>query len=390
MRADFGFPAAMAQDRIGVKLAMHELLFRAIGAVPALALCVLGLTAAGEVEAAKRSPCVSVANSCTDWVTLGDGPARGMIYRTFPLDVRNPAIRRALIMVHGALRNADHYFATATGAAFLAGALDDSLVIAPAFRSWDGGDCQDKLQPPEVSWSCHGDSWRSGGAATSAPAIASFDFMDEILRRLADRKVFPNLATIVVAGHSAGGQFVSRYEMANRVQNDLGVTVSYVVANPSSYAWPDATRVLPIDDAASANAAEGWKEERPHTKFSYGQFDAATAPKYDQWPYGLGNRLGYTANTSDDQLRRQLASRTATYLFSQVDTLPLGGFDDSPAAMAQGPTRRARGEAFVKYLDEHLGATSSRVMIVPECGHNDRCVFTTDTVLAVLFPAQGK
>jgi len=29
-------------------------------------------------------------------------------------------------------------------------------------------------------------------------------------------------------------------------------------------------------------------------------------------------------------------------------------------------------------------------MIVPECGHNDRCVFTTDTVLAVLFPAQGK
>ena len=59
-------------------------------------------------------------------------------------------------------------------------------------------------------------------------------------------------------------------------------------------------------------------------------------------------------------------------------------------AMAQGPTRRARGEAFVKYLDEHLGATNSRALIVPECGHNDRCVFTTDAVLAVLFPAQGK
>jgi hypothetical protein len=58
--------------------------------------------------------------------------------------------------------------------------------------------------------------------------------------------------------------------------------------------------------------------------------------------------------------------------------------------MAQGPTRRARGEAFVKYLDEHLGATNSRALIVPECGHNDRCVFTTDAVLAVLFPAEGK
>jgi pimeloyl-ACP methyl ester carboxylesterase len=370
---------------------MHGLPFRALGAFAAIALTVMGPAAADEPEAAHRSPCVSASSGCTDWVVLRGGPARALIYRTFPLAVRNPAIRRALVMVHGSLRNPEHYFATATGAAFLAGALHDTLVIAPAFHSWDGNDCQDKLQPPEVSWSCHGDSWRSGGPATSNPALASFDFMDEILHRLADRRVFPNLAIIVIAGHSAGGQFVSRYEMANRVQDNLGVAVSYVVANPSSYAWPDATRVLPIDDAAPANAAEGWKEEQLHTKFSYGEFDAAKAPGYDQWPYGLENRArGYTAKTSDDQLRRQLASRTATYLLSQVDTLPLGGFDNSPAAMAQGPTRRARGEAFVKYLDEHLGATNSRALIVPECGHNDRCVFTTDAVLAVLFPAAGK
>ena len=34
-------------------------------------------------------------------------------------------------MVHGTLRNADHYFATATAAAFLAGALGDTLVSRP-------------------------------------------------------------------------------------------------------------------------------------------------------------------------------------------------------------------------------------------------------------------
>jgi pimeloyl-ACP methyl ester carboxylesterase len=370
---------------------MHRLTFRALGACAAITLIVIGRAAAGETEAAHSPPCVNASGACTEWVLLAGGPARGLIYRTFPLALRNPAIRRALIMVHGSLRNPEHYFATATAAAFLAGALGDTLVIAPAFHSWDGNDCQDKLQPPEVSWSCHGDSWRSGGPATSNPALSSFDFMDEIMRRLTERRVFPNLTIIVIAGHSAGGQFVSRYEMANRGQDNPGVAVSYVVANPSSYAWPDATRVLPVDDAAPGNAADGWKEEQPHTKFSYGKFDAAKAPAYDQWPYGLENRAGsYTAKTSDDQLRRQLASRTATYLLSQVDTLPLGGFDDSPAAMAQGPTRRARGEAFVKYLDEHLGATNSRVLIVPECGHNDRCVFTTDTVLAVLFPAKSR
>jgi hypothetical protein len=68
-----------------------------------------------------------------------------------------------------------------------------------------------------------------------------------------------------------------------------------------------------------------------------------------------------------------------------VDVLPLGGFDGSPGAMAQGPTRRARGEAFVKHIEETLGARPT-VMIVPECGHNDRCIFTTDAVLPVIFP----
>jgi len=333
---------------------------------------------------------VKVANSCTEWIALGRGSARAMIYTTFPLDVPNPRIRRALIMVHGALRNPDHYFATATAAGFLAGALDDTVIIAPAFHSSGGKYCRDHLQPGEVNWRCGGDSWRSGGTAISAPELTSFDFMDQILRRLADRREFPNLATIVVAGHSAGGQFVSRYEMANRVEEKLGIAVRYMIANPSSYAWPDATRALPVGDAAPANAAVGWKETEPHTQFSYGAFDAAEAPGYDKWPYGLQKRTsGYTATMSDEQLRRQLASRTAIYLLSQVDTLPLGGFDDSPNAMAQGPTRRARGEAFVKYVRERLGATHSSALIVPECGHNDRCVFTTDAVLTLLFPAEG-
>jgi hypothetical protein len=74
-----------------------------------------------------------------------------------------------------------------------------------------------------------------------------------------------------------------------------------------------------------------------------------------------------------------------TYLLGQVDTLPLGGFDSSCPAMAQGPTRRARGEAFVKFVNETLGARH-RVLIVSECGHNDRCIYTTDAVLPFIFP----
>jgi len=329
--------------------------------------------------------CTTATGACTEWVALGAGPARSLVYRTRPLDVRNDAVRRALVMVHGTNRNADHYFATAASAAFLAGALDDSVVIAPRIAS-AAGNCRDALAANEVSWSCTGDSWRSGGVSASHPDLTSFDFMDQLLKKLANKSVFPDLRAIVVAGHSAGGQFVARYQMANRVHDTLGVAVTYVVANPSSYAWPDSTRPLPADDAAPDSAKGAWETEKVHTKFSYGPFDASACPGYDRWPAGLTNRTsGYTAKTSDEQLKQQLVSRPATFLFGQVDTLPLGGFDSSCPAMAQGATRRARGEAYVKYVNEKLGAKHA-VQIVPECGHNDRCVYTTDAVLPVIFP----
>ena len=63
----------------------------------------------------------------------------------------------------------------------------------------------------------------------SNPTISAFDFVDDILRMVADKKNFPNLKRIVVTGHSAGGQFANRYEMANKVDGTLaGVTISYV------------------------------------------------------------------------------------------------------------------------------------------------------------------
>jgi pimeloyl-ACP methyl ester carboxylesterase len=327
------------------------------------------------------APCTVAAAACTEWVTLGGGPARSMFYRTYSLDVRNDRVTRALVMVHGTNRNADHYFDTAKTAAFLAGAIDDTVVIAPHIVCGT-----DPLEPNEVNWPCGGDSWKSGGMSTTHPTLSSFDLVDEILRKLAKKSVFPNMKAIVVAGHSAGGQFVTRYEMANRVHESLGVPVNYVVANPSSYAWPDATRPLPVDDAAPANAVAGWNVETVHTKISFGPFDTTKAPSYDRWPTGLTNRTGaYTAAQSDDQLKKQLVSRPTTYLLGQVDTLPLGGFDSSPAAMAQGATRRARGEAFAKFVNEVLGAKHA-IMIVPECGHNDRCMYTTDMVFPVVFP----
>lgn len=338
--------------------------------------------------AAVVAPCVTATTACTGWVTLGGGPARSMFYRTYSLDEPNARVTRALIVVHGTNRNADHYFDTARAAAFLAGALEDTVVIAPHMI-----DRTDKAEPNEVVWQS---SWRTGGPSVADPNVTSFDFVDEILRKVAKKSTFPNLKGIVVTGHSAGGQFANRYSMSNTMHGTLGVPITYVVANPSSYAWPAAVRPLPQDDADPVKAKDGWSLDAsaailpPHTNFTFGPFDATKAPTYNTWPAGLEKRDdprngAYIAKITDEQLKKQLVERPITFILGQVDTLPLGGFDSSATAMAQGPTRRARGEAFVKYINEVMGARHP-ILIIPECGHNDRCMYTTDLVFPALFP----
>jgi len=303
------------------------------------------------------APCVSATPACTEFVTLGEGASRGLVYRTFSLAVKNDKITRALVVIHGANRDADNYFRSSLAAAFLADAFEDTMVISPRMAS-AAGSCHDTLAADEVSWNCN--LWRSGGAAASDAKLTSFDFIDQILRQLANKEIFPNLKAIVVAGHSAGGQFVTRYEMANRVHESLGVPVTYVVSNPSSYAWLDSTR--PIGEVTNC-------------------------ANYDRWPYGMQNISGYASKQTAEELKKQLASRPTTYLLGEIDILPLGGFDSSCSAMAQGPTRLARGQAFGKLVNEKFGA-KHEVTIVPLCGHNARCMFTAEVALPILFPKQ--
>ncbi|MBI4478102.1 MAG: hypothetical protein HY654_13075 [Acidobacteria bacterium] len=121
------------------------------------------------------APCTTPTPDCTEWVTLGGGPARSLIYRNLPLAVKNDRVTRALIVVHGAGRDADNYFMCAAAAAFLAGALEDTIVISPRFASADGS-CKDVLAEHEVSWTCSGNSWRSEGPAIGNDRLTSYDF----------------------------------------------------------------------------------------------------------------------------------------------------------------------------------------------------------------------
>lgn len=350
---------------------------------------------------AKQSvaPCINTlqVSACEQWIIYGRGPARSRVYSTFEINAVNPGIRRALILVHGANLMAAYYFRQGAAAALLAGALDNTIVISTYFLDPNVGKRRPaqpewRRQPNEVVWPEGHTSWRAGGVSPTDPGLSSFDYVDAIVRKLADKRTFPNLTKIVIAGFSAGGQYVNRYEMANKVDGALnGVSISYVVGDPSSFAWPTAVRPLPVGDASPNSPIEAYKESvgnnatKAHTNFTYGPFHDAKALTYDHWPYGLEDLNGYTAGMSPDRLRQNLVSRSVTYVEGQVDTLPISEFDSSPNADAQGPQRRARGEAYVMYVDHYLGARQTLV-IAPGCSHNSRCVLTADNVLPLLFP----
>jgi hypothetical protein len=310
--------------------------------------------------------------------------------------------------VHGGSRDAEEQLRVGLAAAFLAGALDDTVIVAPRFASngsvagaVDGSadavaaarsPARDSLAEGELNWSSEFGPrhWNAGGAAANATAVTSYQVIDEILKKLANKAVFPNLGVIVIAGHSSGGQFVSRYQTVNRVHESLGTPVRYVIANPGAYTYPDVLR--PTASAwpeAMSWAMPGYAAPRPDvTAPAFAPYaDARNCASFDTWPYGLGSRSGYAAASSDEALRRQAVARPATFVFGELDVLPLVNFDVSCPATAQGASRLARGLAYTRYLRERYGARHA-VVIIAGCGHHTRCMLTSEPTLPLLFPKE--
>ena len=173
--------------------------------------------------------------------------------------------------------------------------------------------------------------------------------------------------------------------MANQLHDKVGTPVTYVVSNPDAVVYFDSLR--PTAAAYPVNAAAlGYNSPAPSDSFVPFSNSSGCRP-YNDWPYGLQNRIGYTANLGDGLLKKQLAARSVTYLVGGLDIVPLFGFDPSCPAMAQGPTRLARSIAYGKYMNEEYGA-QHKTIVVPACGHNDRCMFTADVALPLIFPQQ--
>jgi pimeloyl-ACP methyl ester carboxylesterase len=277
-----------------------------------------------------------------------------------------PGITRAILVLHGRLRNADVYDRSARTAQAAAGeAGKATIMIVPQFLAGIDVDAF-HLPPDTLRWSLEG--WEGGEPAEGPTPASSFDALDAILVRLADRRLFPDLKQVVVAGHSGGGQVVQRYAIAGRGETALAretISVRYVVANPSSYAY--------------------FSAERPEPSI------AASCPGYNDWKYGMDSRPAYLAGATPGELEQQYVARQVIYLLGTLDTNPNHpALDRSCMAEAQGPFRYARGHAYAAAMAvRDGGAPNHRLLDVPGVGHDGDRMLTSACGLAALFDLPG-
>lgn len=334
-------------------------------------ICLLAAGGARAQETGERRPVPSVADHRLT-VETPDGRGELPVFLSRDWDAPLSGVTLAIIVVHGAQRNADFYLRSAEQALAKSGVAEPTTVlVAPQF-----------LAPPDIGahglpnsvlrWSLEG--WKGGEPAEGPAPISAFAAFDAVLARLADRRRFPDLARVVIAGHSAGAQVVQRYAVVGRGEAALtraGIAVRYVVANPSSYLY--------------------FSDDRPRPDGSLGPFaGAAACPGFDRWKYGLAGAPAYV-ETDDAALERQYAARDVVYLLGTADTDPHHPMlDRSCAGNAEGPYRYARGLAYFHYLQTRDGAAlKHRVVEVAGVAHDGRGMFTSACGLAVLFGRPG-
>ena len=212
------------------------------------------------------------------------------------------------------------------------------------------------------------DNWRGGGRASNGEA-GSFELVDRLCQKLVDRAKYPRLRRIVIAGFSAGGQFVGRYVAVGRPPQAEGVRYSFVAGGPSSYLYID-------------------KRRMQDGKFAV---PAAPDPKFNDWRYGLDRRGGYAGQLSPEEIMANLTSRPVLYLCGEADTDTKGkSLDKSPAAMLEGKNRYERFQIFQKYTELFPEWRKMlRFVSVPGAGHDRRrVVFERPEFLALVLGAE--
>jgi hypothetical protein len=349
-----------------------------------------------------------VPSSCSDAPTCDETFHTFSLGRGIALGLWQPSAQpplgssfnasQAFIMVHGTDRNAAQYLCWALQALTAAGrSIEDTVVIAPFFA-----DADDKVSDGIIFWD-QNLGWKEGDDSTAKLAfrLSSFAVMDALVAALSDAERYPLMQRILIAGHSAGGQFVSRYAMFGSFEQSHP-KLAFVPANPSSQPYLDASRPANLPQAGSCLPLSYCDNSTiPDFTFEFRvpqPSSAANCSSYDSWLYGLKALNPYTRNTSAAVaialLHQRLKAGVLSVLLGGADvcnekfcpTCDSHDIDSGCEASFMGNCRLQRGWAYYRHLQRFYNDSQLPPPVtVPAIGHDACSMFTSPQGLRVLF-----
>jgi hypothetical protein len=329
---------------------------------------------AGFSHAAKEEPVDIIASHFVS-LTTSHGSGQLPMDLSLDWDKPQPQVTRAVILFHGKGRDVDGYYRALRKAAEQAGGSADStsILIAPQFLNEEDAKAH-HLPNTILRWS--EGTWESGREATGPAAISAYEVIDALVAHFADSKLYPNLQSIVLAGHSGGGQAMQRYAIVGHAEQmaGAGIHVRYVIANPSSYMY--------------------FTDDRPVFSGNIVRYmpgSEAACHNFNHWKFGpLDIREEYVRSSAEpgwQALEDAFVHKDVTYLLGTADVDPHEkDLDVTCAGEMQGPYRLLRGRAYYAWLHmRHKTEWNQRLWFVPDVAHSGGKMFTSSCGVASLF-----
>ena len=273
------------------------------------------------------------------------------------LDALNDSVQKAVIVIHGANRNADDYYNSIYNNASDLDILSETIIIAPQFLIT--ADLNHWQPSTEFAFWSGTTPWSSGGLSNSTNEhprgyeISSYTIMDSLIAHLLT--IYPNIQDIALAGNSAGGQFVNRYAAGS--DQEAEGKIRYIVSAPSSYVYMDEYRyreyLFPINWELPENCVG-----------------------YNDYKYGLDDLNDYMSMMGIDSIRERYSRRKIQYLIGSIDT---GGTQDCES-MAQGSNRLERSIIYYNYLQYFYGSQivdNQQIALISGIGHDFNGIFSS-------------
>ncbi|HXS82793.1 MAG TPA: hypothetical protein VN896_08735 [Methylomirabilota bacterium] len=322
--------------------------------------CVLAAFLATAILVPVTTHAVSEGRGCSSLVI---GSKRVPYLSNRALTVANPAITRAVIVIHGGYRVPEEYYAPILVALVSKPELEASwrertIVLAPHFQE------RTDAASDEHWWK---GNWREGG---ESDGVSSYAVVDTLVARLRNG-TFPNLKWIIITGHSAGGQFAQRYAAFTDIDLKPGPNaafVKFVVANPSSYVY--------LNEYRRGKGPESWIVP---------DSDCVNGDRVNEWKYGLDGLYGYAAARGAEFARTHLPQRDIEVLAGTEDSQTGEGFDSDCAGMWQGATRFERAQNFKAFMDHYYPKNHLTLTLVPDVGHSGPLMLRSPQGLNALF-----